>query len=263
MGAFISGLAFYQDFVKRKKWTFYKTAITASFIAFILLGVCDILNKDYISQHDKKDFNDTVTKTGKNLSKKLGGKIDTGIENVQNGIQAVDSNVKSGFKRMKNPKHVFPIALLAMSPTSDNSNPALLKTEQEDSLILKAMITNYGTGPAFNFKALIFTVDKRNGLYIIENNFKVGKANKTIVLYPDKNLKLPINKTEILERSFWDSCFVCIKIDFNDSTKIRKSFSKIYTLNRKLKFDETTDDDYRSIEKFLIKNRYWVAPFRQ
>jgi hypothetical protein len=240
----------------------FKWFLLIIFILFIVFGIWEIVDKDKSSIHVQKNINDTTKAVGANL----GSRIDTGFKSVHSSIKLVDSDVTTGFKGIKkvNP-HIVPFALLRFPPLPFVSqNPYFTKTENKDSVNIKYAVSNYGTGVAFKLKMTGFCLFIIKRKLIVSAKAKPTFANKSLLIYPNKgewqNITTPVRVPPVII----DSIFLCFKLDFTDSTKKRKSFTKILRCDfNRLELLELDDNLYNYIEGFLIKNKHWERPFRQ
>jgi len=85
-----------------------------------------------------------------------------------------------------------------------------------------------------------------------------------VVIYPSKSVGRRCFTFSTIPKQTIDSLFFCLKIDFRDSTKIKKSFTKILHMTKDHSdFTEVEDTLNNSIKSYFIKNKYWKPPFMQ
>jgi hypothetical protein len=196
----------------------------------------------------------TIVKTSNIVSKK----VVSSYNKVDSSINEVGSNMKNGLKAIKLPKHILQSAKLGWTPTAEGNNPVLMKTENGDSLTMK--ISNYGTGEAFDISCTGLFVYIKGGILTIQTRpVAIGKTKQNIY-YPGSNFGYEIHTD--YKPCIIDSAFFCFKLDYSDSTKKRKTFTQILMLDKEGRFTDFEGTLYVKIEKFLLENKYWKAPFK-
>ena len=102
-----------------------------------------------------------------------------------------------------------------------------------------------------------YCVTQRFGHLIIQSAPPAKAGNKSVSLSPNPILPYEFG-SEFAPNKTNDSLFFCFKIDFTDSTRVKKAYPQIFFYNRKseeMRF--ISDSDYNRIESFLIKNGYF------
>lgn len=238
----------------------FKWFLIIAFALFTGTGIWQEFIKDYNSKQDIKSINDTTKKTGNNL----GLKMDTNFKGVKGSIKIVQDDLKSGKKVVNLKKlHAPPYALLRYSPIS-GLNPSFTKINKDDTLKFTMFMTNYGTGLAYDIRLTIFFAYIINGNVRINspNHVAIAKTNKATTIYPSKDEAYPyINFVKGTANI--DSTFVCVKVDYSDSTGVRKTLPQIFFVDKNEKMTISSFDNYNKIEAVLIENKYWTPPFTQ
>ncbi len=261
----VGALAYLHEFKKHgKKFTGFQITIIIAMACALFFGIWNEVRKSTDSKNDKNDIIDTSKEQGnatraiiKSSSIKTDKKIDQGFSKT-------DKKLDTGINLLKNKKsiRIIPSAILGLSPTNEE-NPQVIKTAKEDSFGVRINFTNYGTGTAFNINGMGFYVSINKGKLIMQKQPSVKMGNKSIMWYPGININYG-STTNLIYNKFMDSTFFCLKVDFSDSSKIRKSFPLILWFDPvALNFKTITDYDYNRIEKFNIENKRWKPPFRQ
>ncbi|MDB4925884.1 hypothetical protein [Mucilaginibacter sp.] len=252
----ILALTFRQDFIKNKKITIYKVFLFTLFLLIVGYGIVDVIKTVHDSSKDKQDILDAINKKPKDSHDEFGP-----LQEKQADIQKSLDDLKGNW--LPKQSTTRPYAKLRFALT-DTPNPTLIKTNNADSLVEKYRISNYGTGAAYDLVLSAFCVGIVNGEIVPQPEVKELKANKTVVIYPNKGEMLPGFANLKVPKIKADSLFWCFKLDFNDSTKKRKSFVKIFKINfNTLEYIETDEMLYNNIEAFLLKNKYWKLPLKQ
>lgn len=256
----ILALTLKQEFINAKKITLYKVFLFILLLLIVGYGIDDVLTTSIDSKQDKQDILDAINKKGANEEKQV-QKSDTlqanqgDIGKSLNSTQALTSP-KQLAKRIK-------YALLDFS-VMGSTNPTLEKTDRIDSLEFKYMISNFGTGEAFNLKMITFCAEIVRGKIFLQKERIENSFNFSVSLYPSKSIGRPGRIPILFNKPFIDSTFFCFKMDFDDSTKKRKSFVKIYNLSvNHFLLSELDNDLYKKLESYIIKEKYWKPPFRQ
>lgn len=140
----------------------------------------------------------------------------------------------------------------------------LSKTIKEDSLELNYILLNTGNSDASKIKISTMMVIIVNGKIIPLPKKSADSYNDTFSLYPGKIDGQSAVSTLNLINVKVDSTYYCYKLDFNDSTKIRKSLNKIWHVETAHLFlDELDTELYKKIRNFLVRYKYWKSPFTQ
>ncbi len=125
------------------------------------------------------------------------------------------------------------------------------------------LLTNYGSGIAYDVNITLFFAYIINGNVRINSpkHVTVAKFNKATTIYPSKDEAYPYYNFVITLADI-DSTFVCIKVDYSDSTGVRKTLPQIFFVEKNKKMSISSFDDYNKIENILIENKYWIPPFK-
>lgn len=243
--AFITAIPLFERF--KEYSLFKKIYIMTAVILLFLVGCLDV----YIRASDPTETDKLI-----DVIKSIG------MNNKRNTLPEVKSKLLTTAQRVSK-KENKPFALIRFSPFFI-PNPVLIKTEKSDSLTEKYAVTNYGTGAAYRIKSMVFFATLRNGHIQVQPNPSTYIGNKTQVIPADPKIALPAQVPVKMPKRLDDTVYFCYKLDFSDSTKKRKAFSKIYLVDfKRLEYFELEDAEYNKVESYLIKNKYWNSPFRQ
>lgn len=248
----------FKEFSKRKKfWIIFFAA------GFIIFGVWDICNRSNDAENGNADIIGTIKKSSNDIKSNVKAAteplFDT-LRTLSSALQEKESPHTSDVSR----KEQITYAYLRIKPATI-ANPLLEKSPTTHSIVLEFAVSNYGTGNARNIVTTDLFVDIKNGKIITQRNVPILISNKSYIIYADSKEyygnSIPVN---LNKNSNSDSTFWCLKIDFDDDTKIRKSFIKIFKADfRALTLAEANDSVFENIEKSLRQKKIWKHPFTQ
>jgi hypothetical protein len=248
--AFVTAIPLFERF--KEYSLFKKIYITTAVSLLFIIGCLDV----YIRASDPSETD----------------KLSSGIKRIENILNGKNKEVKTQKDTSKQKliaveklnKKTFPSFAKIRFDASNGFTPAVNKTQKQDSLSISYRLVNYGTGQAANIKIYTMIANISNGKITILPHKTRASYNKSLIIFPGQNNGQYGVTTMSLNNSQLDSVYFCFKMDFSDSSKRSKSFSKILQVDKVgLHLNELEDTLYNNIENFLIKNKYWKPPFRQ
>jgi hypothetical protein len=249
-------------FEKFTEYTIFKRLwIGVCMCCLIAFGVWDIANTDgqlrnadNQATQDKQEIKRLLEKSEKEENARL-NQLPLKVK------KSIDSSLK---KSNSSAKHSKPYALLDLSALPiGKTNPFFEKTSKDDSLIFNVVLSNWGTGFAFNINGTLQIVGKKSNEIFLGFTPKKSQINKQKTIPPDPHVGAPFTIWLQYVKNFRDSTFICIKFNFSDSTGVEKSIHRIFYSRADLSLQEASIDDEKLIEYFLIKNGYWKPPIKQ
>ncbi len=250
--AFVTSIPLFENY---KKYSLFKRIyITIAVALLFIIGSFDV----YLKCTNPSE-SDIVLGAIRKLESAIGIKIKSAIPKPDTSkkihVETQTPNIKS--------KHNS-FAYLRLSSKSDGFTPIITKKNKADSISMDYKIMNNGTGEAFNIKMFTILSGIRNGKIYNFSPLKINSFDSSIALYPSKTQGQPATTLITLADAPIDSTFVCLKIDFTDSTKRRKSLMRIYQINHDpLYLKEVEDSLSRELKGYLIEKKVWKPPFKQ
>lgn len=235
--ALVAAIPLFERYKEYSNWK--KLFITGSVVLLFLIGVLDV----YLRTTDN-----TLDRIAAGIEKLLHPKNSNSVK-----IKADTIYKSSHFKPTIKFAHIR------------ISSPTLDKTNRADSLIANCKTINDGNSPAFNIQFnTLMVICYKNALLIPEKR-GVMRYDQSVMLYPGiPEAKSAHSMLTIGKQLPNDSIFVCIKMDFSDSSKIRKSVNHIYRVNLDgLTMDEVQLEPTERIVDFLKSHKYWEPPYKQ
>ena len=168
IGSFLTFLTLWRELKTSKEWTWFKTILVITLGAFVIVGICDTVNKSQDSQKDVNRGIDTTKKESKStrdIVKSTGNTTDTKLEQ---GFGKTGKKLDSVGNKIR--KIPTPYALLEFSTMGEGEpNPFFQKPDKNNNYFaLITLISNWGTGFAYNLNGTMHLVDEgANGLYLV------------------------------------------------------------------------------------------------
>jgi hypothetical protein len=246
-------------FEKIKEYGWFKRLWIGACISFLIfMGCRDIIQTSYDSKTDKQDILNAVKNAVDSVRKDeyyAHQKISDDLQQKQGDIQNSLEDLKSeSVKKEKSPPYAkirFDFATIS-------------KTIKEDSLQFDYKIINEGNSKAFGLKFFSLVGIFANGKFSVMPKRTIDSYNSNIGIYPGDEGRKAVTTYLNIVGVPKDSIYYCIKMDFVDSSKSKKSSIKIYHLNTLKMYveDVLSEIDNRVIDA-LISGKYWKPPFKQ
>ena len=227
---------------------------------FVVFGIWDVSNRFFENEKSTKQITNIIDTTSKTIQ----AQTSTSTGQIIDTLNKINATVKSrgtGINEGDGSKPLY--AYLRLKP-AEIPNPNMEKDPHGDSIILSYATSNYGTGNAYKIVSSDFFVNIKNGIIIPQKKINILKSNPSYIIYADSKEYYSNKEGIIYSRNYSDSTFWCLKIDYDDDSKKRKSFIKIFHADIKNQIlTEAPEDVFKKIKKYLIQKNIWREPFRQ
>ncbi|TSJ39689.1 hypothetical protein FO440_18290 [Mucilaginibacter corticis] len=213
-GAGIITVAFIRDWYNKKKWGWYKTLLLTGFVVLTGAGAYDLVHAY--------------------------------LELIAESAAVPENVVQTPPKADTPARHQPGYALLEMQ------QPLIARSTKGDSVTFSYALANNGNAAAFSIhSAITYGHYIRGKVYLEPKNTPLNQDTSLSLVPAAKNTRA--EQTAITYKNFISrSSFVCINLDYADSSRANKQLIKIYSIRLKpLRLAELSPEESSAIQAAL------------